>query len=138
MSQRHLQAIDYLREETRVLREQVGRRAFDSTTISVAAFGYPGQRAGTQASGGGDYLTPETLLAWHRKLIAQQYAGGKRGLGRPRTPGEIETFWFFLVRMAEEYRDWGLSAHPGALSNLGHELARSTIGEMLKRHGIMK
>ena len=38
--------------------------------------------------------------------------------------------------MAEENRDWGYRRIQGALSNLGHELARSTIAEMLKRHGI--
>jgi len=50
-------------------------------------------------------VTPETLLAWHRKLIAQKYDGsGKRRPGRPRTPGEIEAL---VIRMAEENRDWG-------------------------------
>ena len=36
----------------------------------------------------------------------------------------------------EENRNWGYRRIQGALSNLGHELARSTIAEMLKRHGI--
>ena len=79
-------------------------------------------------------MTPETLLAWHRKLIAQKYDGSdKRGPGRPRTAGEIEVL---VVGMAEENRDWGYRCIQGALFNLGHELARSTIAEILKRHGI--
>jgi len=41
-----------------------------------------------------------------------------------------------VVRMAEENRDWGYRRIQGALSNLGHELARSTIAEILQRHGI--
>ena len=41
-----------------------------------------------------------------------------------------------MVRMAEENRDWGYRRIQGALSNLGHEIARSTIAEILKRHGI--
>jgi hypothetical protein len=50
-------------------------------------------------------VTPETLRAWHRKLIAQKYDGsGKRGPGRPRTADELETL---VIRMAEENRDWG-------------------------------
>lgn len=50
-------------------------------------------------------VTPETLLAWHRKLIAQKYDGsGQRGPGRPRTAQDIETL---VVRMAQENRDWG-------------------------------
>ncbi len=38
--------------------------------------------------------------------------------------------------MAEENRDWGYRRIQGALSNLGHEIARSTIAEILGRHGI--
>ena len=41
-----------------------------------------------------------------------------------------------MVRMAEENRDWGYRRIQGALSNLGHEIARSTIAEMLQRHGM--
>src|SRR5438552_12550203 len=57
----------------------------------------------------------------------------KRGLGRPRTAVDIETL---VVRLAEENRDWGYRRIQGALSNLGHEIARSTIAEILERHGI--
>jgi hypothetical protein len=79
-------------------------------------------------------VTPETLLAWHRKLIAQKYDGsGKRGPGRPRTFDEIETL---VIHMAEENRDGGYRRIQGALSNLGHEIARSTIADILKRRGI--
>lgn len=41
-----------------------------------------------------------------------------------------------MVRMAEENRDWGYRRIEGALSNLGHEIARSTIAQILERHGI--
>lgn len=79
-------------------------------------------------------VTPATLMEWHRKLIAQKYDGsGKRGPGRPRTVGEIETL---VVRMAQENRDWGYRRIQGALFNLGHDLARSTIADILERHGI--
>ena len=38
--------------------------------------------------------------------------------------------------MAADNRDWGYRRIQGALSNLGHEVARSTIAAILKRHGI--
>ena len=79
-------------------------------------------------------MTPETLLRWHQRLIAQKYDGsGKRGPGRPRTAAEIEQL---VVQMAKENRDWGYRRIQGALSNLGHKLARSTIADILERHGI--
>jgi putative transposase len=74
------------------------------------------------------------LLRWHRQLIAQKYDGsGKRGPGRPRTAAEIEEL---VVRIAQENRDWGYRRIQGALSNLGHNVARSTIADILDRHGI--
>ena len=79
-------------------------------------------------------VTPETLLAWHRQLIAHKYEGsGQRGPGRPRTIGEIEAL---VKRMAEENRDSGYRRLQGALSNLGQEMARSTIAQIPERHGI--
>src|SRR5450759_4998876 len=135
MNQRQLQVIDYLREENRVLREQLGERRLllhdnQRRRLAVRAKAL-GRRVLAEVA---TIVTPETLLSWHRKLIAQKYDGsGKRGPGRPRTAGETENL---VVRMAEENRDWGYRRIQGALSNLGHELARSTIAEMLKRHGI--
>ncbi len=41
-----------------------------------------------------------------------------------------------MVRMAEQNRDWGYRRIQGALSNLGHEMARGTIAVILERHGI--
>ncbi len=41
-----------------------------------------------------------------------------------------------VVRMAQENRDWGYRRILGAMSNLGHKLARGTIANVLKKHGI--
>ncbi|MGH8248933.1 MAG: integrase core domain-containing protein, partial [Gammaproteobacteria bacterium] len=135
MNQRQLHAMDYLREENRVLREQLGDRRLRLTDDQR-------RRLAARAKGLGRKLlaevatlvTPETLRAWHRKLIAQKYDGsGQRRPGRPRTAGQIEAL---VIRLAKENRDWGYRRIQGALSHLGHELARSTIAEMLKRHGL--
>jgi hypothetical protein len=75
--------------------------------------------------------SPETLLNWHRKLIANKYDGSRRrSPGRPATGKEIEAL---VVRMAKENRDWGYLRIRGALANPGHELARSTIAGILGR-----
>src|SRR6516225_9045168 len=135
MNQQQLQMIDYLREENRVLREQLsGRRVrFNDDQrrrLAVRAKGL-GRKLLREVT---TIVTPETLLAWHRKLIAQKYDGsGKRGPGRPRAADEIEVL---VIRMAEENRDWGYRRIQGALSNLGHEIARSTIADILQRRGI--
>ena len=68
-------------------------------------------------------VTPETLLAWHRKLIAEKYDGSSfRTPGRRRTLKEVAAL---VVRMAEENRGWGYRRIQGALGNLGHMLAHN-------------
>ena len=135
MNQPQQHAIEYLREENRVLREQLGGRRLglndDQRRRLAAKAKKLGRRLLAEIA---TIVTPETLLAWHRKLIASKYDGsGQRGPGRPRTHGKIETL---VIRMAEENRDWGYRRILGALSNLGHQLARGTIANILKRHGI--
>src|SRR2546426_1742832 len=79
-------------------------------------------------------VTPETLLAWHRRLIAKKYDGSaNRRAGRPRTAAEIAAL---VIRMARENRSWGYRRIQGALFNLGHLLAFKTIANILKEHGI--
>src|SRR5215472_14328166 len=135
MNHWQLQVIEYLREENRVLREQLGERRLrlndeQRRRLATRAKGVSRKLLAEVAT----LVTPETLLAWHRRLIAQKYDGtGKRGPGRPRTAGELEAL---VVRMAKENRDWGYRRIQGALSNLGHEIARSTIADILQRHGI--
>ena len=135
MNQHQLQIIDYLREENRVLREQLnGRRVrFNDDQrrrLAVRAKGLGRKLLREVAT----IVTPETLLAWHRKLIANKYDGtAQRRPGRPRKAVDIQTL---VVRLAEENRDWGYRRIQGALSNLGHEVARSTIADILQRHGI--
>jgi transposase InsO family protein len=135
MNQRQLRVIDYLREENRVLHEQLGGRRMRLNDDQRRRLATKAKSLGRQMLAEvATIVTPETLLAWHRKLIAQKYDGsGKRAPGRPRTAREIETL---VVRMAEENRDWGYRRIQGALSNLGHKIARSTIADILGRHGI--
>ena len=79
-------------------------------------------------------VRPDTLLAWHRRLIAKKYDGsGNRGPGRPRVRDEIRNL---VVQMARENMTWGYTRIRGALANLGHEVSRGTIADILKEHGI--
>ena len=79
-------------------------------------------------------VTPDTLLTWHRKLIARKYDGSQRqGPGRPPVREQIRSL---VVRMATENRDWGYTRIRGALANLGHRVARGAIANILKQHGI--
>ena len=98
--------IDYLREENRVLREQLGGRPLRLTDAQRRRLAVRGQRLGrralTQVAG---IVTPDTILRWYRWLIAAKYDGSaRRRRGRPSTPREIADL---VVRMAVENPRWG-------------------------------
>ncbi len=80
-------------------------------------------------------VKPETLLAWHRKLVAKKSDGsGKHPWpGRPRIDKDLEAL---IVRFATENRSWGYDRIAGALANLGYTLSDQTVGNILKRQGI--
>lgn len=77
--------IDYLKEENRVMREQLGDqrlRFTDDQRRRLAAKGRPLGRQRLEELAG--LVTPETLLRWYRELIARKYDGSaRRGAGRP-------------------------------------------------------
>jgi putative transposase len=135
MNQRQHRVIEYLIEENRVLREQIGTRRMRFNDDQRRRLAAKAKRLGRKLlKQVAPIVTPETLLAWHRKLIAIKYDGSSyRTPGRPRTINEITAL---VIRMAEENRAWGYRRIQGALANVGHVLARNTIANILKRHGI--
>jgi putative transposase len=127
--------IDYLRTENRVLREQLGPRRprfTDDQRVRLAAKAKTLRRRVLQEIG--TIVSPDTLLAWHRHLIARKYDGSlRRGPGRSPVPTDIRQL---VVRMATDNRDWGYTRIQGALANVGHDIGRGTIATILKQHGI--
>ena len=132
MNQHQQQVVEYLLEENRVLREQIGSRRMRFNDNQRRRLAVKANRLGRKLLVRvATIVTPETLLAWHRKLIAKKYDGSaSRRPGRPRTVAEVEAL---VVQMAEENRDWGYRRIQGALANLGHVLAHNTIAKILKQ-----
>ena len=80
-------------------------------------------------------FTPDTLLRWHRKLVAKKwdYSRRRRHVGRPRVSDEIVDV---VVRLARANPTWGYDKIQGALANLGHKISDQTVGNILSLHGI--
>jgi helix-turn-helix protein len=135
LNQQQQDVIDYLQEENRVLREQLERKRLRLNDEQRRRLAVKAKKLGRCVLHELTTLvTPETLLAWHRKLIARKYDGSqRRGPGRPRVQDQIQQL---VVRMATENRDWGYRRIQGALANLGHRVARGTIANILKEHGL--
>jgi putative transposase len=127
--------IEYLVAENRILRDQIKGRVHlsDAERQTLAEIGKKlSKQALTEVA---RIATPDTILAWHRKLVAQKFDGSKQrqSPGRPRIDPEIEEL---VLRMARENRSWGYDRIQGALHHLGYSISDQTVGNILKRHGL--
>src|ERR687886_209684 len=133
--QRHQQqVITYLQEENRVLKAQLGGRRLrltDTERRRLTALAHPLGR--TRLKEVATLATPDTLLRWYKRLIAQKFDGSqhRRPCGRPRVTEETEQL---VMRMAEENPTWGYRRIQGALANLGYHIDKITVRNILRRH----
>ncbi|MCH8006029.1 MAG: helix-turn-helix domain-containing protein, partial [Planctomycetes bacterium] len=118
-----------------VLREKLGKkrvRLNDDQRRRLAAKGrLLGRRLLAEIC---SIVTPDTILRWHRRLIAAKYDGSDKR--RPGRPGVMKEIRRLTVRMAEENGGWGYRRIQGALADLGHRVCRSTVRRILKSHGL--
>ena len=126
---------EYLVTENRILRSQIkGRlKLTDGERETLAEIGKKlGKMALDEVA---NIVKPETILAWHRRLIAKKFGGSKNRKypGRPRIDEEVEEL---VIRLAKENRSWGYDRISGALKDLGYEVSDQTVGSVLKRNGL--
>ncbi len=127
--------IAYIQEENRILKGKLKGKRIRFTDNERRRLAVKGKVLGRKVLRQvASIVTPDTILAWHRKLIAQKWDySDRRGPGRPRVKDEIAKL---TVRMARENPGWGYTTIMGALFNLGHVVARETVRNILKEHGI--
>ena len=118
-----------LRHELAVLRRQVARPRpswADRALIAGLAGLVPNARWPRL------FVTPDTVLRWHRDLVRRHWTQPRRG-GRPATR---PTIGCPILAMAAENPAWGYRRIHGELTRLGHALAPSTVWLILKKAGI--
>jgi putative transposase len=126
---------EYLVTENRILHSQIKGRVHlsDGQRKTLAEIGKQlGKHALVEVA---TIVTPETILAWHRRLVARKFDGSqqRKARGRPKIDQALEAP---VVRMAQENRTWGYDRIVGALAHLGYTISDQTVGNILKRHGI--
>jgi len=130
------QAIEYLLTENRVLREKVGKKRLLLSDDQRRRLAVKGRILGRKRLEEiGSLFTPDTILRWHRMLVARKWDHSNRRecAGRPRVNQEIVDL---ALRLARENPTWGYDRIQGALANLGHEVSDQTVGNLLQEHGI--
>jgi hypothetical protein len=129
-------AVEYLVRENRILREKLGKKRVllsDDQRRRLAVKGkILGRRVLEQLA---TIVTPDTILRWHRELVVshRDYSHRRKSPGRPPVSREI---FELVLRMAKENSTWGYDRIKGALSNLGHDISTTTVGNILSSHGI--
>jgi Transposase./Integrase core domain. len=118
-----------LRHQLAVLRRQAPRPRFDRTDRAfLAAFARVLDRDRWSMF----LVKPETILAWHRRLVANRWTYPHRQ-GRPPTARQIREL---IVRLAHENPTWGYRRIHGELARLGITIAPSTVWSILKTEGL--
>jgi putative transposase len=79
------------------------------------------------------FVTPETLLRWHRELVARRWSYPRRSPGRPSIASATVDL---VLRLARENPRWGYERIASELKNLGIAVSATTVRKVLRDHGL--
>ena len=131
------QTIDFYICQTKALLECQGKKRILLNDDQRRMLAVKGKALGRKAlSELTTIVTPDTILRWHRELVAQKWDYTDRRKKKPGRPAIFDEVKQLVLRMAKENPDWGYDRIQGALGNLGHEISDQTVGNILKAHGI--
>jgi len=119
-----------LRHELSILRRQAGRPRFEAQDrLLLAAL----SRMLPRRSWSAFSVQPETLLQWHRRLVARRWTYPHRRPGRPPIGPEVREL---VVRLARENPSWGYQRIVGELHKLGVAVSGSSVRNILVAAGL--
>src|SRR2546425_3409184 len=76
-------------------------------------------------------VRPETLLRWHRQIVARKWTRPHRPPGRPALDPEIRDL---ILQLARENPRWGYQRIRGELLKLAIRVSATTVATLLLRH----
>jgi len=136
VNRRQQQVNEFQRVQIEVLLEKLGKKRVLLNDDQRRRLGVKGKALGRKALAElTTIVTPDTILRWHRTLVARKwdYSDRRKSVGRPRVRQEIVDL---VLRFARENVTWGYDRIQGAVANLGHKISDQTVGNILQEHGI--
>jgi putative transposase len=131
------QVIDFQNAEIQVLMNRQGRKRLLLNDDERRRLAVKGKVLGRKMLGQiTTIVTPDTILRWHRQLVAAKWDYSQRRQKRPGRPPTSEEITQLVLQMVRENPSWGYDRIVGALANLKHQISDQTIGNILKAHGI--
>jgi putative transposase len=109
-----------LRHQLTVLRRQSSRPGFEPADRALLAVI---SRALPQARWSCFFVKPETLLRWHRRLVARAWTYPHHQTGRPPLDQDVQQL---IIRLARENPRWGYQRIKGELQRLGVQVSATT------------
>jgi transposase len=119
-----------LRQQLTVLRRQVPRPRFEPADRTLLAAVSPHAAPLRLVV---LLVKPQTLLRWHRRLVAGEWTNPCRQTGRPPLDQEVQQL---IVRLATENPRWGYQRLRGELQQFGIRVSATAIRTTLRRHGL--
>jgi hypothetical protein len=119
-----------LRHELSILCRQVGQPRFgphDRLLLAALRRVLPRRRWSSFL------VRPETLLRWHRRLVARRWTYPHRRPGRPPIGGEVRAL---ILRLARENPSWGYVRIVGELRKLSIEVSATSVRNILAKAGV--
>jgi len=127
--------IEYLQLENQILREKIAAKRVLLNDDQRRLLAVKGKSLGRQQLAKiATIAQADTILRWHRELIVpKDTSKASHNIGRPPTDQEVVDL---VLRMARENVSWGYQRIASALHNLGYTICRTTVANILRRHGI--
>lgn len=119
-----------LRHQLSILRRQTARpRLASRDRLVLSAL----SRVLPRRSWHSFFVTPETLLRWHKRIVARRWTYPHRQPGRPPLDQTVREL---ILRLARENAHWGYVRIAGELRKLGITVSATLVRNVLARAGV--
>ena len=138
MNRQQQEAIAYLQEENRILREKLGQKRILLNDAQKRRLASKGKAVGRRLlQQFGTLFSPDTILRWHRKLIARKYDSAARRGKRGPAPTKAKMICKVVLEMAKQNPSWGYGRINGELKKLGYKVHWQTVRRVMLDHGLL-
>ena len=137
VNERQLQVIEFQNAQIEALLQKLGRKRVRLTDEQRRVLAVKGKALGRKALRElTTIVTPDTILRWHRELVAKKWDYADRRKKNPSRPRIRQMIVDLILKFVSENPIWGYDRIQGALANVGYQISDTTVATVLKQHGI--